>query len=317
MTNNGDTTPDGQPGPYGAPDPNQPGTNQPGATPPAYGAPQYGDPATPPPPPAYGSGQYGDPYGQTAPGGAGYGSGGGYGTGGGFGPQPFDVGAAVKYGWAKFQQNVGPILIFVVCYFVVSIIVSFVASMLGTAIGGGSSQFTFDAETGEFANTSGFLGGNLVASLVQNLITTVVSIIGQAVITKGALDITHGRQLTLGSLFSGYDWGQVLIAAILISVATSIGLVLCILPGVAVMFLTWFSFYFIIDKQMSAIDGIKASFNLIKDNVGSVLILALACVGLYIAGFVACCVGLLVAMPVAVIATAYGYRTLQGEPVAP
>ena len=117
-------------------------------------------------------------------------------------------------------------------------------------------------------------------------------------------------------MFSGIDWVQVIIASLIVAAATMIGLVLCILPGLVVMFLTAFTFYFIIDKGMSALHGIRASISFTIANAGTLIVFFLACIAAYIGGALLCGVGLLVAIPVVVIAQAYAYRTLQGEQVA-
>ena len=67
---------------------------------------------------------------------------------------------------------------------------------------------------------------------------------------------------------------------------------------------------------MSPIEAITASFNLVKDNLGTVIIFWLLTILATIAGAIVCGVGLIVAIPVVVIATGYMYKRLQGEPVA-
>ena len=52
-------------------------------------------------------------------------------------------------------------------------------------------------------------------------------------------------------MFSNVNWVQVVLASILVSIATFIGLVLCILPGIAVLFLTSFTLFFVVDKNLA------------------------------------------------------------------
>jgi uncharacterized membrane protein len=92
---------------------------------------------------------------------------------------------------------------------------------------------------------------------------------------------------------------------------------LCFLPGLVVMFLTVFTFHFIIDKGLEAIPAIQASFKLVTSNFATVLGFVVVGFLLYVAGFIACCIGVIVAFPVVAIATAYTYRSLSGETVAP
>ena len=54
------------------------------------------------------------------------------------------------------------------------------------------------------------------------------------------------------------------------------GSLLCFLPGLVLAFLTWFATFFVVDRRVSAWDGITASFRLTGRNVGSCLLCGLA-----------------------------------------
>jgi uncharacterized membrane protein len=117
-------------------------------------------------------------------------------------------------------------------------------------------------------------------------------------------------------MFSGIDFVQVIVASLILAVATMVGFVMLFLPGLAVMFFSAFTLFFIIDKGMPAIDAIKASVSFTLANAGTLIVFFLACFAAIIVGTLLCFVGLLVAIPVVVLAQAYTYRTLQGEQVA-
>ena len=106
-----------------------------------------------------------------------------------------------------------------------------------------------------------------------------------------------------------------MLAALIIGVLTFIGFILCIIPGIVVIFLTSYTLYFVVDRGLGAVDAIKASFNMVKDNAGVLILFFLATVAAWIVGTCACLVGLLVAIPVVIIAQAYTFRTLNGDPV--
>ena len=74
---------------------------------------------------------------------------------------------------------------------------------------------------------------------------------------------------------------------------------------------------FIIDKGLPAWDAIKASFDLVNRNVGTVIVLFLASILAFFIGAILCGIGLLVTIPVTIIATAYAYRMMTGQSVAP
>jgi uncharacterized membrane protein len=91
-----------------------------------------------------------------------------------------------------------------------------------------------------------------------------------------------------------------------------------VIPGLVVAFLTSFTLYFLMDRQeLGAIDAIKASYSFTTKNVGNVIVWFLLCLATYVVGFVLCGVGLIAAVPVILIGTAYTYKTLNGQPVAP
>lgn len=201
----------------------------------------------------------------------------------------FSAGAAIGYGWRGFKNNAGSFLGMALLIIVVSAVFGSLSSGEGSAS----------------------LGGSLL-QIVGQIITMVMT----AAMIKGALDVTQGTSVSIGSMFEGWDKVQVLIAAVLVAIGTVVGLILLIIPGLIWMFLTWFTNTFIIDRGVSAIDGIKESIGFVKNNVGDLLILALLSVGVAILGIICLIVGIFVAIPVIMIAGAYAYRVLQGQPVA-
>jgi uncharacterized membrane protein len=161
----------------------------------------------------------------------------------------------------------------------------------------------------------GLLGLGTLLLLFFWALSTVAQMVVQAAIVKGSLDLTRGRKLDVGSAFSGINWGQVVVAALLIGALTFVGLLLCILPGIAVVFFTWFTLYFVIDRNQDAVTAIKSSVAMVKDHLGELILFFLASIAAYVVGVCLCGVGLLVAIPVVVLAQAYTFRTLNDDPV--
>jgi uncharacterized membrane protein len=153
--------------------------------------------------------------------------------------------------------------------------------------------------------------------LVFSLLSALVSLLIQAAVVRGALGITKGERIELNTFLSTENLGQIVLAAILLAIGTAIGLILCIIPGLLVIFFSQFTYHFIIDKGLPAFDAIKASFDLVSKNFGDVIVLFLASILAFIVGAILCGVGLIVAIPVTIIATAYAYRFLTGQTVAP
>ncbi|MGZ4437661.1 MAG: hypothetical protein ACXVW6_08475 [Nocardioidaceae bacterium] len=269
---------------------------QPPATPGGPGDPGSG--ALPPPPPGtYGYGGPGD-YGQPA--------------------APYSIGNAFSYGWKKFTENVGPILLAMLAIAVGVIMLQLIGNAISTSLMTTKTTAGLDAQGNPtFTSTGGATFASITVSLLFSVVSFVVNLGIQAGIIRGALDLTYGRPLSLGSMFSGLNLVQVALASVILAILTVVGLVLCILPGLVVLFFTAYTLYFVIDKEMSAIEAIQASATLVNRNFGVLLGFFLATVLAYVVGALLCGVGLLAAIPIVLIATAYTYRTLQGETVAP
>src|SRR5688500_13142139 len=128
----GDSTPgDNQP-PAGSGDAGTSGLPSYGSVPP----PEGGTPPPPPPPPQ-------------APGGS---------------VERFSAPAAIGWGWGKFKENVGPILIGVLIVFVVTIVVNI---LTGIVSGGGGSPFGPNAGAMDFS----------IAGFLASLVSTAVSVV--------------------------------------------------------------------------------------------------------------------------------------------
>ncbi len=308
-------------------DPNEPtgpegSADQPAPTPPRSEQPP---PSAPPPPPssdlppapppgdvyggaaAGGDGGYGtpppaSPYGQPAPGGSPAG--------------PYSAPDAVSYGWRKFFASPGTLLLPVLVVFVVLVVTEILLYVLlyNTLLGTHDCTQTIVGQEVQTQCGPSFILRLFVTALITGLITIAWSF-AAAGLYKGALAVVDGKPFSMGEMFQGWDKGQVAIAAVLIGVATAIGSFLCYVPGLIVGFLMMFTLLFIVDKQMQAVDAIKASFKLVTDNLGQTIVWALLAIVVYVVGLVVCCVGLLVAIPIILIGLAYTYRRLQNEPI--
>ncbi|SMF29996.1 putative membrane protein [Cellulosimicrobium cellulans J34] len=310
--------------PYGAPAgaaPTGPAAPDAGYPPPAQ--PPYGQqppaPQTPygqqaPPQASYGQQPPGQPpYGQQPPGQPPYG-----GQPGGYPPpagpygQPGQPGAAIQvtdafgYGWNKFTQNAGVIIAGVLTYVAVLALLSvaFWALLVGTA------TTTVDPVTGEISTAGGFAFGFGTFLFVG--VFAVLSFLVQAAVVNVSLLVTRGKKLEYGDFFRFPNLGTVILVALLIGVATSV-LAITVLGPLVFVFFAQFTLFYVIDKNLGVFDAFKASFSVVSKNLGAVALLFL---GVYLAqlvGTLLCYVGLLVALPVAQIATAWVYRRLNAE----
>jgi uncharacterized membrane protein len=210
------------------------------------------------------------------------------------------VGDAIRYGWARFKANpwtwIGAV-----------VIAAIIQSVLNTLLGNRSA---FRVDTfGQSMWTVGWIIGSIAATVVGYLIN--------AALVRGALDEVDGRHPGLGAFFRFTNVGNVILASILVGVLTAIGLILFVVPGVIVAFLSWWTLHFVIDRDEPAIEGIRSSFRAISSHAGTLFLLALALIGINILGAILLGLGLLVTIPLSIIASTYAYRVVSGGVVAP
>ena len=95
-----------------------------------------------------------------------------------------------------------------------------------------------------------------------------------------------------------------------------VGLLLCVIPGLIIWFLTIFTPFYVIDKNLAPTEAIANSIALVRRHAGKLILFCLVAWLVYLLGAIVCFVGLLVSIPVAMVATAYMYRRIQDESVA-
>lgn len=228
----------------------------------------------------------------------------------------WNLGDALSYGWKKFQENVSQILLAAVVLFVVLIVAGGIAVAF-QAVLTTDATCTYSALDGaECDEGSGFIWRMIVSAISTGFLYVVMMIVGAGII-RGALGITEGRPFQVSEMFKTDQLGSVIVASLLIGVATTIGYALCYLPGVAVAFLTSYTLFFVIDKNLAPIDAIKASFELTTKNLGNTVVWYIVGGLVAVAGAIACGVGLLVTIPLVIIGGAYTYKVLTTQSVAP
>ena len=245
---------------------------------------------------------------------------------GGFMPPPpgwgmpanrYSVGEALSWAWAKFTKNPVPLIVATLIFGVIMVALNSVFQAVMQAVS--PETFTsIDTGTDVFESTTQTVTAGGIAVL---LISTLVQLLVQAAISSGyyggILDIANGQPVAIGSFFRPRNIVSVVLAGLIVGVLSGIGLFLCIIPGLLVIIFTMFSTVAIVDRNLSPIDGIKTSFDIVKKNFGQTLLAGLTAAAIMFVGALLCGVGLLVAAPVAYLFLVYTYRKLSGGSVAP
>lgn len=233
------------------------------------------------------------------------------GPGGPVAPRPFDGAEALRYGFSAFVKNLVPFL-------VVTLVIMVVAgglSLVGAVLDGGFDELTSTTAVEEPSFTAA-LQISWVSSIF-NLLGTVVASVLNLGLLRMAFDVVDGRGASMSTMFRGYDVLIGVAVAVVVGLMTSVGLLLCIVPGVVVAVLMIFSSSQVVAGGAGFGEAISGSARMVTDNLGPVIIWLLLVLVLSIV--IVCCtlgVGAIVVGPVVSLSTAYAYRTLRGEPVA-
>jgi len=261
--------------------------------PPSYGA---------PPPPAYGSPP--PPYGAPpAPAGSG----------------GYDATESIKYGWATFTKSPSTLLVPAIVVILVVVAVEVVIQLVlnGLFLGTHDCTKTIFGQRIETKCGPGF-GVSLLVNAIGSGIGTFVSTLFVAGLIRSALNVVDGQPaLDIGGVFSWVGKPAVVQTALVLGALSLVGSLVLYVGAIVVGFLTAFTLYFVVDKDLAGVDAVKASVNFVIGNIGQVIVFFLLGVVVVIVGVIACLVGIFVAIPVMMVAAAYTFRALHGEPVAP
>jgi uncharacterized membrane protein len=129
-----------------------------------------------------------------------------------------------------------------------------------------------------------------------------------------ALKVVRGQPYAFGDVFSGGKYfGRMLVGTVGLYVAVAIGMILCIVPGyIALLGLSMYSFL-IVDQGLPGIDALKKSWAMTQGHKLNIFLFGLIGVGVVIAGFIACGIGVLLgSYPIMILGAAYIYDRLNG-----
>jgi uncharacterized membrane protein len=223
----------------------------------------------------------------------------------------------VSWAWNKFTKNALALIVPVLGYGVVLTVLGVAVAMLPVALGESSTSYTDNYPNTVGGTTTVTLGPLSIAVMVIGYtLIFLVAVFMTAGLVTGSLDIADGKPVGIASFFQPRNLGRVFLTALLIAVATWIGS-LCIIGGVIVGFIAQFAIAFVVDRSLSPVESIKASFETIRSNFGGALLSWLVQYAIVVVGAFVCGIGLLVAFPLALLIQVYTYRKLSGGQVVP
>ena len=154
-------------------------------------------------------------------------------------------------------------------------------------------------------------------TMVLVVISSVVPIILQGPMLAGlhvvCIKRISGRPADFNDFFKGFNYFvPTLVATILISIFITIGTLLCIIPGLVVAAMYFFTYLFIVDKKMDFWPAMQASHAIVKTNYFGFTMLLVVFILIHLLGVLACLVGLLLTIPLQYVAITIAYKEIVG-----
>lgn len=170
------------------------------------------------------------------------------------------------------------------------------------------------------ANLGPFIGISLIAVLVVAVGNSVTVVGGSLLIGpfmlglfRMALDASRGRKIEFADGFYGFNnFLPAFLVGLLVTIFSTIGAILCILPGLFVALIYWPVYCFLYDDRLDFWPAMEKSRQFVMANFGQWALLFVVVIGLNILGAMACGVGMLVTVPMTLIATALAYDAQRG-----
>jgi len=207
--------------------------------------------------------------------------------------------ASLRDGWETYKARLGPTYVI----FIVFAIVYMILSAAGFMVGFTSAQALESGEPGPFY-------------WVFQIVSTIVGIALSGGLSYSALKIVRGEDVPVGTLFSGFPKLVPLVVASLITgIVVAIGFVLLVVPGIVAAFGLSQAILLVMDRGLSGVDAVKASWQMMKGYRLALLVLSIVTMVVVLLSLIPLGLGLIVSVPVVTLASAAFYnRVLAANP---
>ena len=203
--------------------------------------------------------------------------------------RPFPPGEVISEAWRIFVDKMG----LLIGSFLIMGLLSFVSIFIAILPFGLAETF---ADQG---NQAGAIGAGSVGAVLLLISIAFISYL-QAGYLKLQINVAREEPAELGDLFSGGRfWGRLIFAGILFGLMVTVGTLACIVPGILLALMFFPYAYVIVDKDRPGIESLRWSKGLTDGNWGSLFIVCLVASAATFAGFTACFVGSIFAVPFA------------------
>lgn len=169
---------------------------------------------------------------------------------------------------------------------------------------------------GQQAACEAALGVGAIGAIGTALVFGLFAAFATIGVYRAAIRTTQGHTPSFADMFTTQYLGLYILLTLATVGLTFVGLLLCCLPGLLVIFFLQLGPYYVLDKGYGVRQAISASFRVTRANLGPALLLLLF-------NFLATALGgtlygvlTLVTLPFAALVTAHVYRQFNGEEIS-
>ena len=193
---------------------------------------------------------------------------------------------AIRFGWQRMKDNLGFFIVYLLILFFIQGFLGFFSSMFAERIPS--------------------------LSLIFSLGSWIVSLVSAIFVIKIGLKLYNNEKIVSYDFlsFSTALFFKFLLGYALYTILVVIGFFLLVVPGVYLAIKYQFVQYLIVDKNMDVIDAFKESGKMTDGYKWNLFLLVLLFLIIAALGAMALGIGLLVAIPIIIVAQAYVYKKL-------
>ena len=222
-----------------------------------------------------------------------------------------ETGALFSRAWEIFSGIAAYSIVALLLYGVVVLIMSFVSQLIyapaAVAISDVNDLEDYYIET---FTAPLFFVSNLVSIVVYAAVAPILF----SIVTM-ARKFEKSETVGMNDIFEHYSNGNfmnIFLTYLVIQIVASIGFVLCLIPGLVFQLATVLSVPFVLFAKATVGEAITSSISVSFKNFGSIFVFGLLTFCVIVLGFLACVVGLVVAIPLVYIALYCLYKEVIG-----
>ena len=230
-----------------------------------------------------------------------------------------DIGAAISWAFSAFGKNAGPLIGLAAVILVAGIIGAVIRGALEPLFRRSLSDcenITTDAQLNACLNQSSGIAGAALGGLVLQVVVFVITLIATIGLINASLKVTRGEKASFGDIWHPRHFWLYLGVSIVMGIGIGLGLVLCIIPGLVLLWLWQFVQYAALDEGKGFGNAFSTGMRAVTRNKGQAVLTMLVVFVASLVTVFTCGIGALVVQPFVTLFMANMYRQFLGQPVA-